>query len=111
LKSALLGIGLLAAATTAAAQSYYPYYYSGYPTYSYPYAYSYYGWPYSYNGWPTYYGAPAYRAAPAYSDPYVGLRPYSDGVGPSEYTWWLLIARNQRHDPGASPRPSGSARD
>ena len=96
LKSALLGIGLLAAATTAAAaQSHYPYAYPGYPTNSYPYAYSsynypdaysYYGWPYSYSGWPTYYGAPAYRAAPAYSDPYVGLRPYSDGAGPKAST-------------------------
>jgi hypothetical protein len=87
LKSALLGIGLLVAATTAAAaQSYYPYAYPGYPTYNYPYAYSYYGWPYSYSGWPTYYGAPAYRAAPAYSDPYVGLRPYSDGAGPKAST-------------------------
>jgi len=39
LKSALLGVGLLAVATTAAAaQSYYPYAYPGYATYSYPYA-------------------------------------------------------------------------
>jgi hypothetical protein len=46
LKSALLGIGLLVAATTAAAaQSYYPYAYPGYPTYSYPYAYSSYNTP------------------------------------------------------------------
>ena len=37
LKSALLGVGLLAVATTAAAaQSYYPYAYPGYATYSYP---------------------------------------------------------------------------
>ena len=87
LKSALLGIGLLAAATTeAAAQSYYPYANQGYPTYSYPYTYSYYTWPYSYYGWPTYYGAPAYRAAPAYSDPYVGWRPYSDSAGPKAST-------------------------
>jgi len=87
LKSALLGVGLLAVATTAAAaQSYYPYAYPGYATYSYPYAHSYYGWPYSYYGWPTYYGAPAYRAAPAYSDPYVGLRPYSDAAGPKAST-------------------------
>ena len=87
LKSALLGIGLLAVATTAAAaQSYYPYAYPSYPTYNYPYAYSYYGWPYSYNSWPTYYPAPAHRAAPAYSDPYVGLRPYSDGAGPKAST-------------------------
>ena len=82
LKSALLAIGLLAAVvTTAAAQPYYPYYpyyYPGYsyPTYGYPYGYT------SYYGWPSYYWPPVYRPAPAYSDPYVQVRPYSDGAGP-----------------------------
>jgi hypothetical protein len=89
LKSALVGIGIVAAtATTAAAQSYYPYSYPGYgyyytyPGYSYPtYSYPSYGYPYGYSA---YYGwqGPAYRPAPAYSDPYVGWRPYSDGAGP-----------------------------
>ena len=87
IKSALLGIGLVAAvATTAAAQTYYPNYYPGYsyppygyPTYSYPPGYAWgYGWPYS---WPYYYPAPVYRAAPAYSDPYVWWRPYSTMPG------------------------------
>src|SRR5262249_39393136 len=96
-KAALLGMGILAVVTTtAAAQVYYPYsypsynYYSypgyGYPTYSYP-SYSYpYGYA-PYYGWP-YYQAPAYpyRAAPAYSDPYVGWRPYSDSAGPKAST-------------------------
>ena len=91
IKSVLLGIGFVAAmATTAAAQSYYPYYYPGYgyPTYGYP-AYSYpgyawsYGWPYA---WPYSYGTPAYRAAPAYADPYVWARPYSDNAGPKAST-------------------------
>ena len=92
IKSALLGVGIVAAvATTAAAQPYYPSYspgYSyppyGYPAYSYPpgYAWSY-GWPY---GWSYYYPAPAYRAAPAYSDPYVWWRPYSDNAGPKAST-------------------------
>ena len=85
LKSALLEIGLVAGvATTASAQTYYPYYYPGYsnPTYSYPYGYSvYYGWPYS-----GYYPAPApsyQRTPPSYADPYVYARPYSDGAGPA----------------------------
>jgi hypothetical protein len=90
-KSALLGIGLVAAVTTtAAAQLYYPYSYPGYSYYSYPgYSYPTYGYPYgysSYYGWPYYYGTPAYPAAPAYSDPYVGLRPYSDSAGPKAST-------------------------
>jgi hypothetical protein len=94
IKSALLGMGLAAVVVTAAAaQPYYPYYYPGYnsyyssyysapgwgyPAYSYPYGYSWYsGWPYSYPA-PAY----SYRPAPAYSDPYVAARPYSDGAGP-----------------------------
>src|SRR5437868_12201808 len=86
LKSALLGIGFVAAlATTAAAQPYYPYYYPGYsyppgysnPMYGYPYGYT------SYYGWPNYYWAPAYRTAPAYFDPYAWARPYSAGAGPA----------------------------
>lgn len=94
IKSTLLGVGLLAAvATTAAAQSYYPYYNPGYgypgygyapygyPAYSYPPGYAWSGWPY---GWP--YSAPAYRAAPAYSDPYAYWRPYSDNAGPRAST-------------------------
>jgi hypothetical protein len=100
LKSVLLGVGLVAAVTTtAAAQSYYPYYYPGYSYYSYP-SYSYYSYPgysyptygypsysypnryASYYGWPYDYRVPTYRAAPAYSDPYVGSRPYSDSAGP-----------------------------
>ena len=92
IKSALLGIGFAAAvATMAAAQAYYPYYspgygYSpyGYPAYSYPPGYAWgYGWPY---GWPYYYSPPAYRPAPAYSDPYVQARPYSDNAGPKAST-------------------------
>jgi len=84
IRTVLLGMGLAAVmATAATAQPYYPYYYPGYSHYSYPgytyptypYAYSYYGWPYSYS-------APAYRPAPAYSDPYVAARPYSDSAGP-----------------------------
>ncbi len=101
IRSALLAVGLVAAAaTTAAAQSYYPYYspsnpysfYSGsvYPPYSYPYASSfsypygygyssYYGWPYSWS-----YPAPSYqKTPPSYADPYVYARPYSDGAGPA----------------------------
>jgi hypothetical protein len=91
-KSALLGIGLAAALTTAAtAQAYYPYYSPGYsyyaaPAYSYPtYSYPTYGYPYGYSayyGWPYSYPAPMYRPAPAYSDPYVAARPYSDNAGP-----------------------------
>jgi hypothetical protein len=89
IKAALLGLGLVAVmAVTAAAQSYYPYYYPGYgypgygyPAYSYPPGYAWgYGWPY---GWPYY---PAYRAKPAYSDPYVWWRPYSDNAGPKAST-------------------------
>jgi hypothetical protein len=86
-KSALLGIGFVAAVATAAiAQPYYSYYYPSYsyypgysyPTYSYPYGYaSYYGWPNQLN-----YYRPPYRAAPAYSDPSAWWRPYSDGAGP-----------------------------
>ena len=101
LRSALLGVGLAAAAaTTAAAQGYYGYpyhpysygnpyysapyysgydapgYYTGWPSsysYSYPWGYSgVYGWPYAW----------AYRPAPAYSDPYVAARPYSGSAGP-----------------------------
>ena len=90
IKSALLGVGIVAAvATTAAAQTYYPNYYPGYsyPAYGYPtypggYAWGY-GWPYS---WPYYYSAHAYRAVPAYSDPYVWWRPYSDKTGPKAST-------------------------
>lgn len=90
IKSALLAVGLVTAvATTAAAQAYYPYYYPGYgyPPYGYsPYSYSPgYAWGY---GWPNYYysPAPAYRAAPAYSDPYAWWRPYSDNAGPKAST-------------------------
>jgi hypothetical protein len=69
--------------TTAAAQSYYPYYYPGY---GYPYGYAAYGYAPGYNwyGWPygsPYYSAPAYQA-PAYADPYAWWRPYSAGAGP-----------------------------
>jgi hypothetical protein len=97
-KSALLGLGLVAAlTTTAAAQLYYPYSYPGYgyypysgysyPGYSYPtYAYPYGYW--SYYGWPNYYyGTPAYRTRRAYSDPYVWWRPYSDNAGPKASTY------------------------
>jgi hypothetical protein len=88
IKSALLGTGLaVAIATAATAQPYSPYYYPGYSHYYfYPgYTYPAYGYPYGYSwysGWP--YPAPAYtyRPAPAYSDPYVAARPYSDGAGP-----------------------------
>jgi hypothetical protein len=87
LKSALLGIGLAAALTTAAtAQVYYPYSYPGYypyPAYSYPYGYPAYANGYApYYAWAWPYPAPAYRPAPAYSDPYVTARPYSDSAGP-----------------------------
>jgi hypothetical protein len=93
IKSALLGIGIVAGlATSAVAQPYYPYYYyPGYsyysaPGYSYPtYSYPAYGYPYgysSYNAWPYAYPGPAYRPAPAYSDPYAAARPYSDSAGP-----------------------------
>ena len=44
--------------------------------YGYPYGYS------SYNPWPYSYPGPAYRSAPAYSDPYAAARPYSDSAGP-----------------------------
>jgi hypothetical protein len=43
---------------------------------SYPYGY------FAYYGWPYYFQGPVYRPAPAYSDPYVGWRPYSDAAGP-----------------------------
>lgn len=82
IKAAVLGLGIVAAiSTAAAAQTYYPYYASGYgyPAYSYPYGYPYYGPVY----YPYYYPVPAYRPAPAYSDPYVALRPYSDRAGPA----------------------------
>ena len=88
IKSALLGVGLLAGvATTAAAQSYYPYYYPGY---GYPYGYAAYGYAPGYGryGWPygsPYYSAPAYQA-PAYADPYAWWRPYSAGAGPKAST-------------------------
>ena len=89
IKSALLGVGLVAAmATTAAAQPYYPYYpgYSyppySYPAYSSPPGYAWYGWPY---GWSYAYSAPAYQA-PAYADPYAWWRPYSAGAGPKAST-------------------------
>jgi hypothetical protein len=97
-KAALLGAGLVASvATTAAAQVYYPdsypgYGYYSYPGYSYPtYSYPSHSYPYGYSpyyGWPGYYQAPAYpyRAGPAYSDPYVGWRPYSAGAGPRAST-------------------------
>ena len=87
-----VGIGLAAVvATAAAAQAYYPNYYPGY-SYSYPgyhptYSYPTYGYPYSsyygssYYGSPYSYPAPAYRPAPAYSDPYVAARHYSDSTG------------------------------
>jgi hypothetical protein len=99
IKSALLGVGLVAAvATTAAAQTYYII-----PT-TIPVTATDLtairltairltairldtlgatGWPYS---WPYYYPAPAYRAAPAYTDPYVWWRPYSDNAGPKAST-------------------------
>lgn len=90
LRSALLGIGLVAAlAATAKAQAYYPYYYPSYsyPEYSYPgYGYPYAAYPYGYS---TYYGSPyyyypttRYPGRTAYSDPYVYARPYSDAAGP-----------------------------
>ena len=92
IKYALLGIGLAAAVVSgAAAQSYYPYYYPGYgyysaPVYSYPtYSYPAYGYPYGYSSnyvWSFSNPSPAYRSAPAYSDPYVAARPYSDSAGP-----------------------------
>jgi len=92
IKSVLLGIGFAAVvAGTAAAQAYYPYYYPGYgywpysyPAYGYPPGYTWgYGSPYS---WPYYYPAPVYCAAPAYFDPYVWWRPYSDNAGPKAST-------------------------
>jgi hypothetical protein len=89
-KPALLGIGLLATATTTAAAQLYPYSYPGYSYYSYSgYSYPTYGYPYGYSpyyGWPNYYGAPVYRTAPAYSDAYVWWRPYSAGAGPKAST-------------------------
>ncbi len=84
LKSALLAVGLVTSAITAAsAQGYYSYpdYYgsSVYSADSYPYGYSaYYGWPYS-----GYYYYPTNRTPPSYADPYVYARPYSDGAGPA----------------------------
>ena len=91
-KSALFGLGLVAALPISAnAQYYYPYYYPSYsyPSYTYPSYYTGYGYPYySYYGWPhySYYNPyasyPGYRAPLAYTDPYVAARPYSDGAGP-----------------------------
>jgi hypothetical protein len=91
IKSALLGMGLAAmVATAATAQPYFPYYFPGYsysyPGWSYPaYTYPAHRYPYGYSwyyGWPYPYSAPTYRPAPAYSDPYVTARPYSDSAGP-----------------------------
>jgi hypothetical protein len=112
-----MGVGLAAAvATTVAAQPYYPYYYPGYsyppygyPAYGYPAGYTWgYGWPY---GWSNYYPAPAYRTVPAYSDPYVWWRPYSDHAGPVRVaafnrcfaSFWWRMAPDQLVMPGLFP--------
>jgi hypothetical protein len=85
IRTALLAIALVTAmATSGWAQSYYsyPYSYGGstYSPYTYPYGYSAdYGWPY---GWYSPPPTSAYGPVPAYSDPYVAARPYSDGAGP-----------------------------
>ena len=85
-RSILFATGLLFAAVTANAQAYYSgYYYPGYtaypgtvvapnPTYPYPYYYN--------HVYPWYAGSPYYSRPTAYNDPYVALRPYSDGAGP-----------------------------
>jgi hypothetical protein len=78
-RSILFATGLLFAAVTANAQGYYSgYYYPGYtayPSYTYPY-------PYYYNYvYPSYAGSYYYSRPTAYNDPYVALRPYSDGAG------------------------------
>jgi len=86
LKSALLGIGLVAAiGTIATAQTYSPYYYPGYTSYPgttvNPHAmdpYTYYN-NYVYPGYAT---SPYYSPPTPYNDPYVASRPYSDGAGP-----------------------------
>jgi hypothetical protein len=50
--------------------------YTAYPSYTYPY-------PYYYNYvYPSYAGSYYYSRPTAYNDPYVALRPYSDGAGP-----------------------------
>jgi hypothetical protein len=86
IRSILFATGLLFAAVTANAQAYYPgYYYPGYtaypgytvapsPTYTYPY--------YDNYVYPRYAWVPYYSKPTAYNDPYVALRPYSDGAGP-----------------------------
>jgi hypothetical protein len=85
-RSILFATGLLFAVVTANAQGYYSghYYpdyttypgYTAYPSYTYPY-------PYYYNYvYPSYAGSYYYSRPTAYNDPYVALRPYSDGAGP-----------------------------
>ena len=81
IKPLLLAVALVALVTAnAAAQPYYSYYPPSYdyPGYGYAYPYPYYSPPYYYP-----YAFSAYRPAPAYSDPYVALRPYSDRAGPA----------------------------
>jgi hypothetical protein len=81
IKGAVLGFCFAAAVSTAAgAQAYYPYYPAQYPYYAAGYGYPVYGYPYGFPYYGGYY--PYYRPAPAYSDPYVALRPYSDSAGP-----------------------------
>jgi hypothetical protein len=85
-RSILFATGMLFAAVTANAQSYYSgYYYPGYTVYqgtaaapgiTYPY-------PYYYNHvYPWYAGSPYYSPPAPYNDPYVASRPYSDSAGP-----------------------------
>lgn len=83
-RSALFASGLLLAAVSANAQTYYQGYaypgYTAYPGATYPY-------PYYYNHvYPGYasspYYSPYYTPPTAYNDPYVAARPYSDGAGP-----------------------------
>jgi hypothetical protein len=77
----LFATGLLFAAVTANAQSFYSgYYYPGYTAYPndytdpYPYYYNYvYQW---------YAGSYYYDRPTPYNDPYVASRPYSDSAGP-----------------------------
>ena len=80
-RSILFATGLLFAAVTANAQSYYSgYYYRGYSAYPDDYRYPY---PYYYNYvYPWYAGAYYYYRLTPYTDPYVASRPYSDGAGP-----------------------------
>jgi hypothetical protein len=88
-KPAMFGAGMLllgAAGAQAQTASYPGAYWQNYPAYNYAYGYPAYGYPYA-SPYQSYSGLGyAYPAPRAYSDPYVGYRPYSDNAGPKAST-------------------------